>query len=278
MAASKAPRGAFTLIELLVVIAILALLVAMLVPMLTRAREIAKRALCLTNMRNLAAAGLGFAAQHDGRGPGRAHMMPNDSSVSWAEILNAEWYKSYVVLRGLWNWPLPKGKIICPNTQLWGNRWYVGIYQWNLDASGGPNWPAGTAPPQGPYGLAVDPARVNYMYGPTYYLDRYSLGAMLEKFRRPSHTFLQIETEYGDATCMYQSGDGTPSPILCTDNSVPPWASLHGHFAFRHCLPVNKALYQAQATGCASFIDGHAEIVSPTMNLNTMARFSISGN
>jgi len=47
------PRGAFTLIELLVAIAVLALLLAILIPSLSRAREYAYDAACRSNLRQL---------------------------------------------------------------------------------------------------------------------------------------------------------------------------------------------------------------------------------
>jgi prepilin-type N-terminal cleavage/methylation domain-containing protein len=55
---SSVVRRAFTLIEILVVVAIIALLVAILLPSLTRAREVSRRAICLSNLRQQ---GVGFS-------------------------------------------------------------------------------------------------------------------------------------------------------------------------------------------------------------------------
>src|SRR5438105_483495 len=48
-----AARNAFTLIELLVVIAIIAVLAAILFPVFARAREMARKATCLSNLRQI---------------------------------------------------------------------------------------------------------------------------------------------------------------------------------------------------------------------------------
>lgn len=60
------PTG-FTLIELLVVIAIIALLMALLLPALEKAREQAKRAICLNNLHQLTLAWLLYADDNEDR-------------------------------------------------------------------------------------------------------------------------------------------------------------------------------------------------------------------
>jgi len=57
----------FTLIELLVVIAVIALLIALLVPVLRSARERGQRAVCLSNLRQLTLAWVAYANDHDGK-------------------------------------------------------------------------------------------------------------------------------------------------------------------------------------------------------------------
>jgi prepilin-type N-terminal cleavage/methylation domain-containing protein/prepilin-type processing-associated H-X9-DG protein len=81
-------RRAFTLIEVLVVVAIIALLVAILLPSLSRAREVAKRTVCLSNHHMI---GLAWMFYHtDNKGAfvyAGATVAPNPSDPN-------DWYKT----------------------------------------------------------------------------------------------------------------------------------------------------------------------------------------
>jgi prepilin-type N-terminal cleavage/methylation domain-containing protein/prepilin-type processing-associated H-X9-DG protein len=69
---------AFTLIELLVVIAIIALLMAIMVPVLRSAREGAYRTVCLSNLKQLTLAWTAYATEHDGK-------LVRGSALSWGK-------------------------------------------------------------------------------------------------------------------------------------------------------------------------------------------------
>ena len=72
-------RGGFTLIELLVVIAIIALLVSLLMPSLNRAKELARRAVCSSNIRSIILKEQMYISEYD-------------EWLPWVDESSPEWY------------------------------------------------------------------------------------------------------------------------------------------------------------------------------------------
>ena len=85
-------RVGFTLIELLVVITIVAILVALLLPALKKAREAAIGMICKGNMRRQYMAFVGFAGDHQGFSPPAGHV----DMAGWNAIWNSAMHR--------WTW------------------------------------------------------------------------------------------------------------------------------------------------------------------------------
>ena len=69
MRTTRATRSGFTLIELLVVIAIIAILAAILFPVFAQAREKARQATCVSNMKQMGSAFAMYVQDYDGTFP-----------------------------------------------------------------------------------------------------------------------------------------------------------------------------------------------------------------
>ncbi|MBN1555355.1 MAG: type II secretion system protein [Phycisphaerae bacterium] len=76
--------GGFTLIELLVVIAIISLLVSILLPSLSRAKALAKRVVCATNIHGSGAGCMMYAQDFNGILPSLGHYQPSPEGVDTA--------------------------------------------------------------------------------------------------------------------------------------------------------------------------------------------------
>src|SRR5215813_15424289 len=76
-------RTAFTLVELLVVIAIIAILIAVLLPALGKAKESANRIACASNLRQLGTAMMMYVHDNGGRFPRPAVLPLPEDWIYW---------------------------------------------------------------------------------------------------------------------------------------------------------------------------------------------------
>ncbi len=116
-------RKGFTLIELLVVISIIALLVSILMPALSKARESAKASVCLSNLHQWALAFGMYTADNDGDGK----FVEYDSEIFWMSTL-WDYYGQIDEMR------------LCPAAEKGANR--DPVITWTAEPGnyGGKNW------------------------------------------------------------------------------------------------------------------------------------------
>jgi prepilin-type N-terminal cleavage/methylation domain-containing protein len=134
----KMKEKGFTLIELLVVVAIIAILAAMLLPVLSKARSRARQAVCISNLKQLMLSTLLYANDNDGWLPYCIHrdadwpigLEGDFPSTTWGDLWLKLWpYVSGITTaNGVAVWcPEPPGS---RPLYAWGTKYYPNSYGW----------------------------------------------------------------------------------------------------------------------------------------------------
>jgi prepilin-type N-terminal cleavage/methylation domain-containing protein/prepilin-type processing-associated H-X9-DG protein len=251
---------AFTLIELLVVVAIIALLIALLLPSLGRARDSAKAVGCAANLRQVGQIVNIFAQEHEGRGPGGAWTAT--SGYGWQQILNFEVLNNKNNTYGVVDvfGKFADRNLTCPKFVYNKSTGYR-PFLYNRDFAGGNTLPMAAYPQ---YAMPIEPAT---QVDPSY--TKYYLGAAINRFN--GNQFIVVESETTTDKIGWTAGSlpSTPGGAVALGISAPAYpiySSYGGYYSFRH--PFSRGANFL-------FFDAHVEVLKPSDDVYSARRLLI---
>lgn len=188
---SRPARHAFSLIELLVVIAVIAVLVSLLLPALSAAREAARGAICLSNLRQAFIACRSYADEHKGFGP--AIGQPYGSLPNWALVVQTVAGRDGATPGELYS---TTSVLVCPSNEAFYRRGMTRTYAMNGTGHAGyvPTSGGGPSRPFSP--TTPDPDNYDAVLGPTDVPVRINFDAVA----RPSEALVLVDSADAAAT------------------------------------------------------------------------------
>jgi prepilin-type N-terminal cleavage/methylation domain-containing protein/prepilin-type processing-associated H-X9-DG protein len=266
------PRG-FTLIELLVVISIIALLMGVLMPVLGRAREAGRSAVCRANLRRLSLAGSMYVDENQGTFP--PDRMKSASATSTEDYVN-----EYGRRQPRWQWFFNRGVgpvidpspyVKKPGDTFWDTETVIMTNNYFICPSFHDNFFDRRDERNGSYGY-------NYQYlGNSRVREgRFdNFPVHISNIRRPGETVIVADSRGAPGELNPATNSASPTPL------PEPGVTEHGIHSYKldpprlarsagateFCWRFGSQLWmqhspaQARHRGrtCVSFVDGHAE-------------------
>ncbi len=259
-------RPAFTVIELIVVMSIIILLIAMLLPALRNAREVAREAICASNMKQVVNANLSYANDNDGSIPANRYMpWPGQNyHVTWRWMV---WKHGYIDKSDAWNCPSPQSTE--PRAEDYGIHGSIDC----VDDPANPSGPPGDLPTNYAFN-----GRMFWRYGPNGSPDNPNevmtrkKEAKVSQIKSPSNTFMILETtrgypDLGEWTVSWIDADGITGPNGYWHRLGANWAICDGHVEWKRLLDTGVENCMWHDPGPADAVDlpaghGHTDWIN----------------